>query len=486
MAQIGGQRADDNDNDPVEVRHYQILGGGLDDELGRFPTSPIWTRWDVGTGYLFWQYFPNGIIISSPDTCACVLYGPIYNFWDETGEFDGPLGAPSTDVLRLPSAPAGPGSPPPPPGASYAVFEHGVLYLDPDIGATVAELSPVTPDLVTNGTGIVPTGDGIAQAAQVTIQAFADSTLATNQHLSDNVEKINTRTSFNSTGPGGCSGASFNADGRSLLRSHILNVHFDFTLKGCAGTFGDASADLRLEVRLFINPPSVTARLVNFWIDAVSSPFSAGDSDIRDGLTSALNGQFGRDLLNRTIPKGITVLAGIVENSGDVNLYIAPICAASALVSQSENSSTTTLSQLRRLRDEHLAKRLTTRNLVEVMEVFGPALVAGVQDQRDGPALREAITQLLTNTFSEHADLDQIAGWLEAMNVDLERLLSHPRLRRDRKWPERLTRRALSYVRDQLMQRNTSFQDVVSHVQKMIHEEIERCHSGGRHDGPAS
>jgi hypothetical protein len=481
VSQIRGAKADDNDNDPVEVRHYQILGSGLDDALGRFPTSPIWYRWEVGTGYLFWQYFPNGIIISSPDTCACVLYGPIYNYWDQTGQFDGPLGAPSSDVLRLPSPPAGPGSPPPPPGASYAVFQHGVLYLDPDVRASVEQLSPVTQGMVQSGTGITPTGDGIAQAAQATIQGFADSKLASDQHLSDNVASIRTRTSFNSTGPGGCSGASFNADGRSLLRSHIINVHFDFGLKGCAGTVGDASADLRVELRLFINPPGVTARLVNFSIDAVSSPFSAGNSDIRDALTSALNAQYGRDLLNKTIPKGITVLAGIVETNGDVNLYIAPLCAPTSLLSQDARSSSATLGQLRRLRDDYLVTQPEGRSLIEVTEVFGPALVAALRDERDGPALGEAIAHLLTRTFSERADLDHIAAQLQAVNVDLQRLLSHPTLRSERRWPERLTQRAVGYLRDHLKP-DTSFQDAVSHVRSMIHEETERCHRHGGDD----
>ena len=478
MAQISGQAADDGDNDPVEVRHYQIQGGGLDDALGRFPTSPIWYGWEPGRGYTFWQYFPNGIIISSPDTCACVLYGPIYDYWDQTGQFGGPLGAPSTDVLRLPGPASAPGGPPPPPGASYAVFQHGVLYLDPDIQATVEELTPVTPGLVASSTGVTPTGDGIAQAAQSTIQGFADSALATNQRLSDNVESISTRVSYNATGPGGCSGAGFNAVGGSLLHSHILNVHFDFVLKGCAGSFGDAAADLRVELRLFVNPPNVTARLVNFWIDSVSSPYSAGDNDIRDGLTRSLNGQFDKDLLNRTIPKGITVIAGIVETNGDVNLYIAPICAPTALMAQSGGSKDQTLNQLRELRKTYLAKHRGGRDLIEVVSVFGPALVAAIRDERDGPALSEAIAQLLTQTFTERADLDKIAARLEAVNVDLQGLLSQPSLHRERRWPQRFTRLAVNYARDEL-KKGASFEDAMSHVQGVIHEENDRRR---RHD----
>lgn len=481
MGHIRGQRADDNDNDPVEVRHYQILGGGLDEALGRFPTSPIYYRWLVGRGYIFWQYFPNGIIISTPDTCACVLYGPIYQYWDATGQFDGPLGAPSTDVLRLPSPPAGPGSPPPPPGASYAVFEHGVLYLDTDIHATVQELSPVPPSMVANATGMTPDAAGIAQAAQGTIQGFADNALATDQHLSDNVRGISTRVSFNSTGPGGCAGSSFNAVGRSLLRSHILNVHFDFDLKGCAGSFGDASADLRVEVRLFIDPPSVTARLVNYWIDGVSSPFSAGDQDIRNGLSQALNGQYGRDLLNRSIPKGITVIAGIVETNGDVNLYIAPICSATSLMARDEGTAST-LNRMRTLRDEYLVRHDRGRDVVELERLFAPAFIAAIRDERDGPALREGIARVLTEGFADQADLRAIAARLEELAEDAQRLLTHPELRRDPRWPERLIRNAVERAREQLA-RPASLDDLLAQARRVIHEEIEHCgprHGGGR------
>lgn len=465
MAQIRGQRAADNDNDPVEVRHYQILGSSLDQKLGGIPTSPIWSRWLVGTGYIFWQYFPDGIIISTPDTCASVLYGPIYHYWDQTGQFDGPLGAPSTDVLQLTGSP--------PVGASYAVFEHGVLYLDPDPNASVVELSPVSQGMVAGATGITPNGDGIAQGAQATIQGFADNALATDQRLSDNVKNIYARTSFNSTGPGGCMGGSFNAVGRSLLRSHILNVHFDFELTGCAGTFGNATADLRVEVRLFIDPPTVTARLVNYWIDSVGSPFSAGDQEIRSGLSHSLNGQYGHDLLNRTIPKGITVIAGIVEPWGDVNLYIAPLCAATGVLSSSAGAAGT-LDRMRTLRDRHLITQHRGRDFVEVVDVFGPALLAALRDEHDGPALSDAIARLLARTFTEDADLAAIAARLETANNDLQALLSQPALRRDPCWPERLIRTALLHAREQLRQ-DVSFDDLLEHARRVIMEETERC-----------
>jgi hypothetical protein len=484
MAHIGGQRTDDNDNDPVEVRHYQILGSGLDDALGRFPTSYILYRDMLGRGAIFWQYFPNGIIISTPDTCASVLYGPIFDYWDQTGEFDGTLGAPSTDVLRIPSPPTPPGSPPPPPNGTYAVFQHGVLYLGPNINDTVAELSPMTQGLVASASGITPTGDGIAAAAQGIVQGFANNALATNQKLSDNVSSISTRVSFKSVGWGGCSGAGFNAVGRSLLRSHIFNVHFDFVLKGCAGTFGDASADLRIEVRLFVDPPNVTARLVNYWIDSVSSPFSAGDHDIRDGLSSALNGQFGRDLLNRSMPKGLTVIGAIVEDNGDVNLYIAPLCAASSvLMATDDQRGMDSLAVMRRLRDSHLIEQAWGRDLTEHQNFLGPILVAALRDQHDAPVLQHKLARLLTEAFASDDQLAERARQLEPAASRLSTLLAADAGAQQAE-PQRLAERALDALRS--LDDDAPLEEAIRVANSVLDDEIQRVRDPGRTRGAST
>jgi hypothetical protein len=412
MAQIRGSVAEDNDNDPVEVRKYSVIGTDLDYALGSYPTSPIYYRGE-GQDYYFWQYFPNGIIVSSPNTCACVLFGPIFDYSDSQGEFEGWLGAPLTDVRRLPGRAPVPGQPPPPPSPSYAVFDGGVLYLDTDIGASVTPLSPVPASMVQNATGISPDAAGIAAAAEAVIQGFADNALATDQHLHDNVNSISTSTVFDHTGPGGCSGASFGSGGTSLLRSHVLKVHFDFDLSGCAGVFGNASADVTVEVRLFVDPPNVTARLVNYWIDSVSSPFSAGDSDIRSSLSSALNGQYGKNLLNKTIPSGITVIAGIVSPEGDVNLYIAPICASTSIMMRvTTPDAAITLGKLRLLRDDFLARTDNGAEFVQLVEALGPVLTERLRLERDAPRPREGIAAFLLRTFPDDCELAPIAARL--------------------------------------------------------------------------
>ena len=482
VVQIHGHRADDNDNDPVEVRKYDIIGTDVDYALG-YPTSPIWSRSEGGSRYWFWQYFQHGIIISSPDTCACVLYGPIYDYWVSQGQFDGWLGAPSTDVRRLPGAPAVPGRPPPPPRPAYAVFQGGVLYLDTAVGASVVSLSPVPVEMVQNATGVLPTGAGIAQLAQQIVQDAANDELKNNQHLRDNVDGITASATFVRTGPGGCSGASFNSAGNSLLRSHILRIHFDMDLSGCAGAFGDAGANVTAEVRLFVDPPRVTARLVRHSVDSVASPFSAGDHDIRAGLNQALNGRYGRDLLNRQIPRGITVIAGIVNPNGDVDLYIEPICASmSIMASTATAGAAPTVGTLRRLRDSMLTREPWGGEFVRLAEAFGPPLAESFREDRVGSRLREGVAEFLVTTFPEDADdarLEAIAERLREPTERVSRLIARHGECGDREWPERFTAHAVAIARRHLVDGRADLAEILDAVERVIAEEEQRADRTG-------
>ncbi|MEV4514268.1 hypothetical protein AB0K00_35575 [Dactylosporangium sp. NPDC049525] len=468
MARIRGQAADENDNNPVEVRHAQILGSDLTEKLGRFPDTRVMYRWLVGVGYIHWQYFPRGIIISSPNSCARVLYGPLYDYWDNTGQFDGPLGAPTSDVLRVPDEPHRPGTPPPPPRGTYAVFENGVLFLDPNLDAAVTELSPVAASMVERAAGFAPDGAGIARGAQATIDGFTADALVASPRLADNVEHITTRVTFAKTGPGGCTGASFNAPGRSLLRSHIFNVHMDFDLKGCAGVFGDASADLRIEVRLFAEPTEVAVRLVSYSVDGVSSPYSIGDRDIRDGLSEQLNRQFSRNLLRQSFPEGIVVLAGVVMANGDVNLYIAPLCAVNSVMSSSGGEhAASTVGTIRRLRDTHLITTEDGRTVTQLADLLGPVALEAIRRQQDAPELKARIARLLNETFTEDADLEAIsaslAGPVREIAQAVQRGDGAPALT----WLSQIAQHGLSFIRDELTA-GASFQEAVLATQTAV------------------
>jgi hypothetical protein len=105
------------------------------------------------------------MIASSENTCAQVLYGPIYDHYDGVGQFDGHLGFPTTDITALPD------------GTSYAAFDNGVLWLDDT--STVQEVQPLPPGLVASFSGgLNPTASGIAQFAQGKISGLIATALA--------------------------------------------------------------------------------------------------------------------------------------------------------------------------------------------------------------------------------------------------------------------------------------------------------------------
>lgn len=125
--------------------------------------------------------------------------------------------------------------------------------------------------------------------------------MQTNPQLGKNISSISATVQFESTGDRGCAGASFDTLGHSLLRSHIFKVHFDFTLSGCAGVFGGASADLHMTIRLSVSPAKVSAFLESFNIDAVGSPGGFADNDISTTLSNVLYSQYGVDQINQAL-----------------------------------------------------------------------------------------------------------------------------------------------------------------------------------------
>ena len=171
IPQIKGNRAEFNDNNPVEMRGYE-LNSTIREIIG-WATSPIYYDSDGR----HWRYYERGMIVSGGGACACVLWGSILNYYAQTGQFRGPLGSPTTDVTSVW-----------PIGTVYAVFENGVVWDGP--GAGPLELTPVPPILVQTVAQVDSTPDGIVQFAQQKIQTVADAELQTNERLSDNVEGI--------------------------------------------------------------------------------------------------------------------------------------------------------------------------------------------------------------------------------------------------------------------------------------------------------
>ena len=275
-----------------------------------------------------------------------------------------------------------------------------MLWLDNQ--GTVHELEAATPILVKAASGIDPTPQGIAAFAQVKMNAMAQQTIQNDPHFKDNVSSVAVTAQFAQTGSGGCTGASIQIAGTSLQRSHILQVHFDFTLKGCAGVFGNASADLHITTRLRVIPPSVSAFLESFEIDAVSSPFGAGDSDIETGLSNKLYEQQGVDLIGETLPAGVNILAAVVDAEGNVDVYQEPMCMSSAMVRRAAGlEAEATLAQIRRLRDEHINRGAHGKEFIQLVESFGPVLTEAIRREDDAKELREKVSRFPLIAFPQ-------------------------------------------------------------------------------------
>jgi hypothetical protein len=460
VTQIVGVIADPGENDPVEIRGFQIEGSALQNTIG-YPNSPVYTnRPDFPSQRKYWQYYSNGMIVSGYNTCAQVLFGPILDYYGTVGQFGGHLGCPSTDIKHAQD------------GTSFAAFENGVVWLDSQ--GTIHELDPLEPILVKAYSGIDPSAAGIAAFAQVKMNALAEQAIQNNSQLKDNVSSINATVQFDQTGPGGCSGASTQIAGTSLQRAHIFQVHFDFELTGCASAFGNASADLHITARVRVTPPSVSAFLEAFNIDAVSSPGGFGDSDITTGLSNALYQQFGVDLIGARLPAGADILAAVVDEAGNVDVYQEPMCMSSAMVSRAaQPAALATLGQIRRLRDEHLLRGTQGKPFTQLVDGFGPMLTEAIRTQKDATQLRERVSQFLQAHFHERSDLEKLSRQIAEPSRHAVALLNTIAKKRQAGDLERVRARAVRFIREEISE-GVPFPTVMASLTKMLKEEEEQ------------
>jgi hypothetical protein len=459
VTQIVGVIADPGENDPVEVRGFQIEGTAIGNTIG-YPTSPVYTnRPDFPSERKYWQYYSNGMIVSGFNTCAQVLFGPILDYYGTVGQFGGHLGCPSTDIKQAHD------------GTSFAAFENGVVWLDSQ--GTIHELDPLEPILIKAYSGIDPSVDGITAFAQTKMNSLAAQAIQNNSQLKDNVSSINATVQFDQTGPGGCASASFQIAGTSLQRSHIFKVHFDFQLTGCAGAIGSASADLHITCRVRVNPPTVSCFLEAFTIDGVSSPLGLGDSDINTGLSNALYQESGVDLIGATLPAGADILAAIVDGYGNVNAYQEPMCMSSAMVSRAaQPAALATLAQIRRLRDEHVLRAKDGKQFTQLVDGFGPMLTEAIRIQPDATQLREKVSKFLLAHFHAHADLEKLSREIAEPNRRAVALLNTVAKNRRPGDLERVRARSVRFIREEISE-GASFPAVMAALTKMLKEEEE-------------
>lgn len=457
---ITGIVADPGEENPVSTRYVQIEGSPLQAAVG-FPITPVYTNQpNFPSERRYWQYYTNGMILCDANTCAQVLFGPILDYYASMNQFESPLGFPSTDVSQMPD------------GTSFVAFENGVLWLDEQ--GNTHNLDPIDPLLVKAFSGIDPGPNGIAAYAQNVMQMMAEQQLQTNPQLKGNVSSIVVTAQFDSTGSRGCTGASFDTVGHSLLRSHIFKTHFDFKLSGCAGDFGDASADLHITVRVSVSPTKVSCFLENFTIDAVSSPGGFGDSDITSSLSNSLYGQYGVDLIGQTLPAGVNILSAIVDEGGNVIVYEEPACMSSSMLRRAaQTEAASTLGQIRRLRDEHLLAAKDGKQIVQLFEAAGPVLTEAIRRESDGSELRARIAHFLLHNFKQHADLKKISHAIAEPGRRALSLLNGVANSKGKDAVQDVVQKLVQFVRQEI-KGDASIHAVSQSLSGMLKEETER------------
>jgi hypothetical protein len=457
---IMGIVADPGEENPVSTRYVQIEGSPLQTAVG-FPVTPVYTNQpDFPSERRYWQYYTNGMILCDANTCAQVLFGPILDYYASMNQFESPLGFPSTDVSQMPD------------GTTFVAFENGVLWLDEQ--GTIHNLDPVEPILVKAFSGIDPSPDGIAAFVQTKIDTLAAQAIQQNPQLNGNVSSINATVQFESTGSRGCTGASFDTLGHSLLRSHIFKVHFDFQLTGCAGDFGDASADLHITARVSVSPAKVSAFLDSFTIDGVSSPGGFGDSDINTGLSNALYSEYGVDLIDQTLPAGVNILSAIVDEGGNVNVYQEPMCMGSSMLRRAaQPDAAATLAQIRQLRDKHLLAAKDGQQIVQLFEAAGPILTTAIRREHDSSELRARITHFLLHNFKEHADLEKISHSIAEPGRRALALLNRLASGKRKDAVNGVLHKLVRFIREEITA-DGSIHAVSKSLSRMLEEEYER------------
>ena len=222
-----------------------------------------------------------------------------------------------------------------------------------------------------------------------------------------------------------------------------------------------------------MSPPNISAFIEEFHIDAVSSPFGAGDRDIREGLTTALAGQAGRDLIGKPIPKGLTVLAVIVDPPGGINIYLEPVCATSSIVRPDiHRDARVTLANLQQVRDQELMERPHGRELVDIHDDFGPIFDGALQSQPDGDDLRRALGEFVIQTFREPEAARTLAPRLDPVGERMSRLRGLLSQRSDSDALDKLVERSIRFVREEVRE-GRDFNAIIGFLTGVLDEEAE-------------
>ncbi len=461
ITHIIGEPDTDDDNNPIFVRRMQIQSSDLPSILGYIPDSPIYYEMDGQGGQptLYWQYFPNGMIVWSFNTCAHVLYGPILDYYATLGQFKGSLGSPRTDITTLPDQ------------AIYAVFENGVLYMAP--GDQVVQLTPLSNGLVISEAKVDPSIDGITKLAQDTMNSVAASSIKSDPNLSQNVSGIIATLWFNSMAPGGCMNPGFNSPGVDLLPAHVFNAHLNILATGCASNTGPINADMTITVRLNIQSNSVSATMVTYNIYHVSTFDGLGDDKLRDALTTAFNRQYSHNLFNQNIPPGINILAALIDPFGNVSIYIEPICTSNNVMASRKFSpyAGLELHHVRQFRDELLKSPGDFQSLVQMYYLFSPLLLAAIENTEDRETLKTILSKFLEDNFNSNSNIKKFMSEMHEIPGELKKWTTRLEKSKTRKQEIKLSDKAIDFIRKNMTGDN-SFEKIVKRFKQSLDDEI--------------
>ena len=164
-------------------------------------------------------------------------------------------------------------------------------------------------------------------------------------------------------------------------RAHVFQASLSFSIPPCHNF---VTIDLHLTIQLRPLFPTLQGNLIAYNIDNISSPFGYFNDQIRAGVTQSLNAQFGQDLIGVTVPDGVVVLAVIVTPSGDLQVYQESSCSQStALMTADPSLAATALPRLRALRQNFLLERDFEQDILRLIDVFGPIVIARLRQQSD-------------------------------------------------------------------------------------------------------
>jgi len=230
----------------------------------------------------------------------------------------------------------------------------------------------------------------------------------------------------------------------AVSRAYTFNIHFEFGLTGCGGMLGSGNADTTVVLQMALSGQSVQAFMRTYNIDDVGSPFGAGNDQITAGLTQAFSSEYGQDLLGVTVPTGFSVLAVIVDNSGNANIYIAPICSASTALARVDPAlAGDSLTKLRRLRDGFILREAYGQDLIRLIDVVGPIFIARMRLEPKSLELSTAMASMLTGVDPDSSDVHR------ELNAIAPRLIHLQQVAGGRATPalDRILVRAIEFVR---------------------------------------